>query len=118
MQSSINRIGNFITSIHAVIVVLLSTILGMVFFSHTVFYEAMPPTMVVWQRELASWAISLSWECTVLLVVCNTDLLPSKRIPLVLSICSGFVILFFIHAFDTDLTIQEYLKRWFIGCLI
>jgi hypothetical protein len=98
--------------------VLLLTIVAGVCFSHTVFYESLPGGMQNWERSLASWAIACSWECTILVVVCNTDLLGDKRIPIVLSVCSGIVILFFIHAFDHDLTIQEYLKRWFIGLLV
>jgi len=118
MQSIIYRIGNAITSISAVILVLMLTIVAMIFFSHTVFYETLPDTMVPWEREAAAWAISCSWELTILVVVCNVELLVSKRIPIVLSICSGFVILFFIHAFEQDLSIKDYLQRWFIGLLV
>jgi hypothetical protein len=35
-----------------------------------------------------------------------------------MAICSGFIILFFIHAFEVDLTVLEYFKRWFIGILV
>jgi hypothetical protein len=118
MESFIYRLGNAITSLGAVIMVLLLTIIAGVCFSHTVFYESLPDGMQNWERSLASWAIACSWECTILVVVCNTDLLGDKRIPIVLSVCSGIVILFFIHAFDHSLTIQEYLKRWFIGLLV
>jgi hypothetical protein len=118
MQSIIYRIGNAITSISAVILVLMLTIVAMIFFSHTVFYETLPDTMVPWERQVAAWVISCSWELTILVVVCNVELLVSKRIPIVLSVCSGFVILFFIHAFDTDLSVKDYLQRWFIGCLV
>ena len=118
MQTIISRIGNAITSISAVILVLMLTIVAMIFFSHTVFYETLPDTMVQWERQIAAWAIACSWELTILVVVCNTELLVSRRIPIVLSICSGFVILFFIHAFESDLSIQEYLRRWFIGLLV
>src|ERR1041385_4968157 len=118
MQSIIHRIGNAITSISAVILVLMLTIVAMIFFSHTVFYETLPDTMATWERQVAAWGIACSRELTILVVVCNTELLLSKRIPIALSICSGFVILFFIHAFEPDLTAQEYLKRWFIGLLV
>lgn len=118
MQSIIHRIGNAITSISAVILVLMLTIVAMIFFSHTVFYETLPDTMATWERQVAAWAIACSWELTILVVVCNMELLLSKRIPIALSICSGFVILFFIHAFEPDLLIQEYLRRWFIGLLV
>lgn len=105
-------------TISAVILVLMLTIVAMIFFSHTVFYETLPDTMVTWERQVAAWAIACSWELTILVVVCNTELLVSKRIPIVLSICSGFVILFFIHAFESDLLRQEYLRRRFIGLLV
>ena len=93
MQSIINRIGNAITSISAVILVLMLTIVAMIFFNHTVFYETLPDTMVMWERQVAAWAIACSWELTILVDVCNTELLVSKRIPIGLSICSGFEIL-------------------------
>lgn len=118
MQSIIYRIGNVITSLSAVIIVLILTVIALVFFSHTVFYESLPQTMTEWERQVAAWAIACSWELTILVVVCNVDLLVSKRIPTVLSICSGFVILFFIHAFDPGLTLRDYLQRWFIGLLV
>lgn len=118
MQSIIYRIGNAITSISAVILVLMLTIVAMIFFSHNVFYETLPDTMIYWERQVAAWAIACSWELTILVVVCNVDLLASKWIPVALSICSGFVILFFIHAFEADLSVKNYMQRWFIGCLV
>lgn len=118
MQPIIYRIGNAITSLSAVILVLMLTVIALVFFSHTVFYESLPDTMTEWERQVAAWAIACSWELTILVVVCNVDLLVSRLIPTVLSICSGFVILFFIHAFDPNLTLRDYLQRWFIGLLV
>jgi hypothetical protein len=118
MQSIIYRIGNAITSLGAVIVALLLTIVANVFFSHTVFYQALPDTMIFWEKSLAAYAIAISYEMTLLIVVCNTELLSNKRIPIVLSICSGLVILFFIQAFEPNLTIDQYLQRWFIAALL
>jgi len=35
-----------------------------------------------------------------------------------MAICSGFIILLFIHGFDAELSGLEYFKRWFIGILV
>jgi hypothetical protein len=61
MQSIIYRIGTAITSISAVILVLMLTIVAMIFFSHNVFYETLPDTMIYWERQVAAWAIACSW---------------------------------------------------------
>jgi len=117
MNQIFDRIGYAITSMAAVIFVLMMTIIAMIFFSHTLFYEIFPPEMAEWEKSIATWTLAFAWELTVLITTCNTQFI-HKRIPFAMAICSGFIILLFIHGFDTNLSGLEYFKKWFIGLLV
>ena len=117
MNQIFERIGYAITSMAAVIFVLMMTIIAMIFFSHTLFYEIFPPEMVEWEKSAATWALAFAWELTVLITTCNTQFV-HKRIPVAMAICSGFIILMFINGFEADLSMFEYFKRWFVGILV
>jgi hypothetical protein len=117
MNQFFERIGHAITSMAAVIFVLVMTIIAMIFFSHTLFYEIFPPEMAEWEKSIATWTLACAWELTVLITTCNTQFI-HRRIPIAMAICSGFIILLFIHGFDTDLSGLEYFKRWFVGILV
>ena len=112
-----NTSGNMITSVAAVIFLLVITILGLITFTHTLFNEVLPITMTGWERELASWLLALGWEFTLLITTCNTQHL-NRKIPAFVAIASGVIVLFFIHAFDAGQPDIELYKRWFIGLLI
>lgn len=117
MNKLFEHIGNMITSMAAVIFVLVMTILGLITFTHTLFNEVLPITMTGWERELASWLLALGWEFTLLITTCNTQHL-NRKIPAFVAIASGVIVLFFIHAFDAGQSDIELYKRWFIGLLI
>jgi uncharacterized membrane protein len=117
MNKLFEHIGNLITSMSAVILVLVMTILGLITFTHTLFNEVLPVTMTGWERELASWLLALGWEFTLLITTCNTQHL-NRKIPAFVAIASGVIVLFFIHAFDAGQPDIELYKRWFIGLLI
>jgi hypothetical protein len=109
-------IGNAITSLGAVIFVLLMVITGMIFFSHTLFLEVFPASMQPWEKLLATWVMALGWELTVLITTVNTKHI-NKRIPWLMAIASGVIVLFFIQAFDGSLTGLQITQRWFVGLL-
>jgi hypothetical protein len=69
------------------------------------------------EKIISSYVLAVAWEITVLLTTANVNYL-NRRIPIIMAICSGVILLFFIHAFDPDLNGLEYFKRWFIGLLI
>jgi len=117
MNKLFERIGNMITSMAAVILVLVMTILGLITFTHTIFNEVLPATMTGWERDLASWLLALGWEFTLLITTCNTQYL-NRKIPAFVAVASGVIVLFFIHAFDAGQAEIELYKRWFIGLLI
>lgn len=111
------QIGIAITSMAAVIFVLVLTLLGLLTFTHTLFYDVLPQTITGWERYAASWLLALGWEFTLLITTVNTQLL-NRRIPVLAAIASGVIVLFFIEAFEFDQPIIELLKRWFIGLLV
>lgn len=117
MNKLFEQIGFAITSMAAVIFVLILTLLGLLTFTHTLFFEVLPQTITGWERYLASWMLALGWEFTLLITTCNTQFL-HRRIPLVAAIASGIIVLFFIEAFSFDLPTIELSKRWFIGLLV
>jgi hypothetical protein len=117
MNQIFDRIGYAITSLASVIFVLMMTIIAMIFFSHTLFYEIFPQAMTEWEKSIATWTLAFAWELTVLITTCNTQFI-HKKIPIIMAVCSGLIILFFIHGFDLDLSWLEYFKRWFIGILV
>lgn len=117
MNQFFERIGNAVTSMSAIIFVLMMVIASGTFFSHTLFYEIFPSEMTEWEKSIATWTLACAWELTVLLTTVNTTHL-SKLIPYAMAICSGLIILMFLHGFDSDLSWLEYFKRWFIGTLV
>lgn len=110
-------IGWLITSMGAVIFVMLMVIIAMIFFSHSLFLEALPGTMENWEKTAASWALALGWELTVLVTSVNAKHLNS-RIPGLFAVCSGVVLLYFIHAFESNTTLLVATQRWFVGVLV
>lgn len=117
MNKLFEQIGFAITSMAAVIFVLVLTLLGLLTFTHTLFNEVLPQTITGFERSFASWMLALGWEFTLLISTCNTQFL-NKRIPLIVAIASGVIVLFFIQAFAIDQPLIELLKRWFIGTLV
>lgn len=117
MNKLFEHIGFAITSMAAVIFVLVLTLLGLLTFTHTLFNEVLPPTITGWERSAASWLLALGWEFTLLICTSNTQFL-NKRIPVIVAIASGIIVLFFIQAFDIDQPFIELSKRWFIGTLV
>lgn len=112
-----DRIGQAITSMGAVIFVLMMVIVAMVFFSHTLFTQALPETMEEWEKMSAAWFMALGWELTVLVTTCNTKHL-NKSIPPIMAVCSGVILLFFVQAFDSTQPLLILCQRWFVGILI
>lgn len=117
MEKLFERIGFAITSMAAVIFVLVLTLLGLLTFTHTLFNEVLPQTITGFERAFASWMLALGWEFTLLISTCNTQFL-NKRIPMIVAIASGVIVLFFIQAFAVDQPLIELCKRWFIGILV
>jgi uncharacterized coiled-coil protein SlyX len=117
MNKLFERIGFAITSMAAVIFVLVLTLLGLLTFTHTLFNEVLPQTITGFERSFASWMLALGWEFTLLISTCNTQFL-NKRIPMIVAIASGVIVLFFIQAFAIDQPLIELSKRWFIGVLV
>lgn len=117
MNQLFERIGFAITSMAAVIFVLVLTLLGLLTFTHTLFNEVLPQTITGFERSFASWMLALGWEFTLLISTCNTQFL-NKRIPMIVAIASGVIVLFFIQAFAVDQPLIELCKRWFIGILV
>lgn len=117
MTKFFEQIGAAITSMAAVIFVLILTLLGLLMFTHTLFYEVLPSTITGWERYTASWMLALGWEFTLLITTCNTQFL-NRRIPVIAAIASGIIVLFFIQAFEFNQSAIELFKRWFIGTLV
>lgn len=111
-----DRIASAITSLGAVIFVLLMIITGMIFFSHTLFLDVFPSTMEKWEKRLATWVMALAWEFTVLITTVNTRHI-NKRIPFLMALASGVIVLFFIQAFDDSITGLQMTQRWFVGII-
>jgi len=117
MNKLFEQIGLAITSMAAVIFVLILTLLGLIMFTHTLFYDVLPQTITGWERQLASWTLALAWEFTLLCTTVNTQFL-NRKIPVLAAIASGITVLFFIEAFAFDQPLTELLQRWFTGFLI
>lgn len=115
MTKVFDQIGRVITSMAAVTFALMLTIVGLLLFTHSLFYDALPQSIVGWERTLASWTLASAWELTLLLTTCNTHFL-SKRIPIIAAVASGIVVLFFFEAFEFDR--PHVALRWFLGSLV
>lgn len=111
-----DHIGRAITSLAAVIFVMLMTITGMVLFSHTLFTNVFPEGMQTWEKLSATWFMALGWEFTVLITTCNVKHL-NRHIPVIMAVCSGIIVLFFIQAFDSAQPVLTIVQRWFVGVL-
>lgn len=111
------RIAKAITSLGAVIFVMLMVITAMVFFSHTLFSQALPDGMSQWEKMAAAWALAFGWELTVLVTTVNVKHLP-QRTPLVMAVASGIITLYFIQAFSFDQPLLMISQRWFVGVLV
>jgi hypothetical protein len=116
MEKLFDNIARGITSLSAVLLVLLLVVTGMVFFSHTLFTSVFPPEMSYWERFAAAWVMALGWEATVLVTTVNVKHL-NKNIPAIMAVCSGVIVLFFIRAFDADQNWLVIMQRWFVGLL-
>jgi hypothetical protein len=116
IEQLFDNIGRAITSLAAVIFVMLMTISGMIFFSHTLFIQVFPANMQPWEKILATWLMALGWEFTVLITTCNTRHI-NKNIPIVMAVASGIIVLFFIQAFDASQPWLTIAQRWFVGIL-
>jgi hypothetical protein len=117
MTKTFEKLGHAITSLGAVIFVMLMVITAMVFFSHTLFTEALPATMSEWEKIGAAWALAFGWEFTVLVTTCNVKHL-HPRTPVAMAIASGLILLYFIQAFDTSQSVLIISQRWFVGLLV
>jgi predicted neutral ceramidase superfamily lipid hydrolase len=117
MAKLFDRIAQAITSLGAVVFVMLMTITGMIFFSHTLFNQVFPGTMDAWEKLMATWVMALGWEFTVLITTVNTKHI-NKHIPAIMAACSGIIVLFFIQAFGDELSWLQLMQRWFVGILV
>jgi hypothetical protein len=117
MTRIFDSLGKAITSLAAVIFVMLMTIAGMILFSHTLFLDLLPAGMATWEKIVATWVIACSWELTVLITTVNTKHL-NKNVPAVMAVCSGIIVLFFIQGFDGSVGWLIIVQRWFVSILV
>jgi hypothetical protein len=114
-------IGNIITSVYFVIMVMGMVILSGCFLSHILFYRSFPSDMGEWENIIASWTFGIAWECTLLIAATNRQHLDNENFVKVFAICSGILLLFFIDAFNTSFSfdlvncIQKYFAALLIG---
>lgn len=116
-EAMFEKIGKAITSTGAVIFAMLMVIGAMIFFSHTLFSQALPATMEHWEKAAASWFLAFGWEFTVLITTVNVKHINSK-LPVVMAAASGVILLFFIEAFDDSQPILLISQRLFVGMLV
>jgi hypothetical protein len=112
-----DRLGESINSLGAVLLPMLILITGGMFLSHTYFKQTLPGTMPFWEAFLSAWLIAVAWELTVLVTTVNQRHV-SKWIPRFMALCSGIVFLFYIGAFNEDLTLFERIQKGFVGALV
>lgn len=110
--------ADIITSLGMVIFVLLMTVIAMIFVGHGLYYQVFIKCMAQWQAEIASWVLSFGIESTVLIITCNVRYFSGKWLPAFFAVCSGFIVLFFIKAFDFSQTPLDLAVRWFMGLLV
>ncbi|HCW07524.1 MAG TPA: hypothetical protein DGG95_09200 [Cytophagales bacterium] len=101
-----------------VIFVLLMTVVTMLFVGHGLYYQVFVKCMSPWQADMAAWILSCGIETTVLVITANVKYFSSKQLPIFFAICSGFIVLFFIDAFNTTQPILDIAVRWFIGAMV
>lgn len=118
MNKFVTQIADVITSLGTVIFVLLMTVIAMIFVGHGLYYQVFIKCMSPWQAEIAAWVLSFGVETTVLVITCNVKYFSSRQLPAFFAICSGFIVLFFINAFDLTQSSLDISIRWFIGLLV
>ncbi|MBL7839388.1 MAG: hypothetical protein JNJ75_04545 [Cyclobacteriaceae bacterium] len=118
MNKFVTQTADVIASLGTVIFVLLMTIIAMIFVGHGLYYQVFIRCMLPWQAEIASWVLSFGVETTVLVITCNVKYFGSRKLPLFFAICSGFIVLFFINAFDFSQSQLDLAIRWFMGLLV
>lgn len=118
MNKIVTQIAEVITSLGTVIFVLLMTVIAMIFVGHGLYFQVFIKCMSLWQAELASWVLSFGVETTVLVITCNVRYFSSRQLPVFFAVCSGFIVLFFINAFDFTQHPLEIAVRWFMGLLV
>jgi len=94
------------------------TVIAMIFVGHGLYYQVFIKSMVSWQAEIASWVLSFGVETTVLVITCNVKYFSSRKLPIFFAVCSGFIVLFFIKAFDFSQAPLDLAIRWFMGLLV
>lgn len=118
MNRIITQTADVITSLGAVIFVLIMTVIAMIFVGHGLYYQVFIRCMPPWQAEIAAWVLSFGVETTVLIITCNMKFFSTRNLPVFFAICSGFIVLFFINAFDFNQPGLDIAIRWFIGLLV
>lgn len=118
MNKIVTQIADVITSLGTVIFVLLMTVVAMIFVGHGLYYQVFIKCMSAWQAEIASWVLSFGVETTVLVITCNVKYFSSRKLPIFFAVCSGFILLFFINAFDFSQDSLDLVIRWFMGLLV
>lgn len=118
MNRIVTQIADVITSLGTVIFVLLMTVIAMIFVGHGLYYQVFMRCMSPWQAEIASWVLSFGVETTVLVITCNVKYFGSRHLPVFFALCSGFIVLFFINAFDLSQPGLDIAVRWFMGLLV
>jgi len=118
MNKIVTQTADIITSLGTVIFVLLMTVIAMIFVGHGLYYQVFLKCMSPWQAEAAAWVLSFGVETTVLVITCNVKHFSSKRLPVFFAACSGFIVLFFIRAFDFSQPALDVAIRWFMGLLV
>src|SRR5690348_11969764 len=117
MNKIVTQIADVITSLGTVIFVLLMTVIAMIFVGHGLYYQVFIKVMSPWQSEIASWVLSFGVETTVLVITCNVKYFASRQLPVFFALCSGFIVLFFINAFDLSQPGLDIAVRWFMAYL-
>lgn len=118
MNKIVTQTADIITSLGTVIFVLLMTVIAMIFVGHGLYYQVFMKCMIPWQAEIASWVLSFGVETTVLVITCNVKYFSGIKLPIFFAVCSGFIVLFFINAFDFFQAPLDIAIRWFMGLLV
>lgn len=118
MNKVVKQTADIITSLGTVIFVLLMTVIAMIFVGHGLYYQVFIKSMSPWQAEIASWVLSFGVETTVLVITCNVKYFSSRKLPIFFAVCSGFIVMFFIKAFDFSQAPLDLVIRWFMGLLV
>jgi len=118
MNKIVNQIADVITSLGMIIFVLLMVVIAMIFVGHGLYHEVFLQRMEPWQADVAAWVLSFGVETTVLVITCNVKYFSTRNLPIFFAICSGFIVLFFINAFDIAQPGLDLGIRWFMGILV